>query len=231
MPKVEFKYNLFRDALNITRVLTEPMVYGVKNKQRALRGIPESLVSEFQAETDQFKRQILIIDHLFPFLTEKSDFVKDKIEIFSENWNPINDIYFQRLEKILNVKIPENSIYSAYITNTGSCPYDASQNWFMVTMMDKKVDVIVAHEIMHIEFHHAYTYGAIRNKNKNITMKQYGDFKESLTVLLNEEMSDILSNPDKGYPEHQDLREQISKLWRENKDFNYILKNVIEINN
>lgn len=230
MPKVEFKYNLFRDALNIMRVLTEPMIYGAQNKERALRGIPKELISEFQIETDQFNRQILIINHLLPFLAEKSNFVKDKIEMFSENWNSINDTYFQRLEKILNVKIPENSTYSAYITNAGSCPYDASQNWFMVTMTDKKVDMIAAHEIMHIEFHHTYTYSAIRNKNQNITMKQYGDFKEAITTLLNEEMNDILSSPDKGYPEHQDLRNKISKLWRENKDFNHIIRNIIEIN-
>ena len=41
-----------------------------------------------------------------------------------------------------------------------------------------------------------------------------------MTVLLSEpEFSDLMKKPDEGYDIHQDLRTELAKLWRTDKNF------------
>ncbi len=71
------------------------------------------------------------------------------------------------------------------------------------------------------EYWHLYTwykFGVIWEEK--LGKQKYNDIKESLTVLLNIECKDLFpeNKKDIGYPQHQELREKIIKIWNETKD-------------
>ena len=59
--------------------------------------------------------------------------------------------------------------------------------------------------------------------NKGLTETQVQHLKEILTVILNEDMKDFLSVPDRGYDGHKKIREEILKMYKEHKKKNKIL--------
>ena len=77
-----------------------------------------------------------------------------------------------------------------------------------------------SHEIMHIEFLKKYHKYCL---NKGLTEKQVQHLKEILTVLLNEDMKDFLSVPDRGYDGHKKIREEILKCTKNTKKQNKVL--------
>ena len=57
----------------------------------------------------------------------------------------------------------------------------------------------------------------------------YDDIKESLTVLLNLEFSDLMHNyEDKGYHPHQEIRALIKQYWEQHHDLTKVLDLVVE---
>lgn len=227
MSKVEFKYDIFKDEWNIFRVLTLPPTFDKNDTTRTQKGIDISLVEQVNNTKSYYSKQFLIADYVVnKFLPATQEFIKKKIEIFQQHWSKVNDIYFQRLGQILNIKIPTNSLYTAFLTQAGSCPFNTKESWFMVRINDEDVNNVVCHEIMHIEFER--TYG-MYCRNLGLPVKLFEDVREALTVLLNEEMSDILPHSDYGYKEHQELREEIKKLWNEKKDLKYLLDKIAAI--
>lgn len=220
MPSIEFKYDEEKDSWNVLRVFTEAPSFDVDDVDYRFAGLPKQLIETLNNTPDIEQKKELIDNYTKNFALENKNFIDQKIKSFSATWEKVNDDYFNRLEKILNIKINSQLIYLAYLTTAGSCPYDAGKRFFMVRFKDEKVDTVAAHEIMHIEFIRAY---GIYCRDLGLLPKQFADIKEALTVLLNKEMSDLLSRPDYGYKEHQELREQILAIWRRNKD----IKNLI----
>ena len=75
----------------------------------------------------------------------------------------------------------------------------------------------VVKSIMH-ELLHFYTLKAFakRSEELGLTLMQYNDVKESLTVLLNTEFKDLMGDAvDNGYPQHQNMRVQILAMQEE----------------
>lgn len=225
MPKVEFRYDIFKDGGNIYRVLTSQPLFDKDNESRVLKGLEIGFIEQVKKEENSLKKQEIIANYLIEFLSQNKNFIEEKIKSFSEQWGKINDRYFEKLSSILDIKIPQNNIYIVYLTNAGSCPFNVFENWLMVRLKDKKIDTTVAHEIMHIEFVKVYGY---LYRNSNLLAKQFNDFREAITVLLNEECGDILSRPDYGYQEHQELRNKILELWRKDKNFKNLIDNSLK---
>lgn len=223
MPSIEFKYDEEKDGWNILRIFTESPSFDVDDASYRFTGLPQELIEKLNNASDIECKKELIDNYTKNFESENKNLIYQKIKSFSETWEKINDDYFSRLEKILNIKINSQLIYLAYLTTAGSCPYDAGKRFFMVKIKDEKVDTVSAHEIMHIEFIRAY---GIYYRDLGLPPKQFADIKEALTVLLNEEMGDLLSRPDYGYKEHQELREQILAIWRKNKDIKNLISEI-----
>jgi len=77
---------------------------------------------------------------------------------------------------------------------------------------------------MHLQFIYYY-----KDKlKKTISENQFQDIKEALTVRLNIEFSDLLKEKDKGYPDHQKLRNFIEQEWTKDKDLDIILNKCID---
>lgn len=221
MPKVKFEYDISKDKWNILRVINNPPTFEPDNLERPLGNLLRSFVGEVRSETNPDKKDKIVSDFLKSNYDNSKDSINDKIKKFSQDWEKNNEEYFKRLEVVLNIKIPLETIYTAYLTSAGSCPFNAGDRWFMVRLADEKIDATAAHELMHIEF--IRTYGFYCRDVLKLNSKEFGEFQEASTFLLNEEMSDLLSRPDYGYKEHQEIRNRLSLEWRKNKDFNKLL--------
>ena len=151
--------------------------------------------------------------------------VRDKAE---SNWGKIDKFFFPALLKMLDLSIEEiEKKYYAYFTFGKRCPF--SDNKFMFSQFVSFV-THASHEIMHIEFLKKYHKYCL---NKGLTEKQVQHLKEILTVLLNEDMKDFLSVPDRGYDGHKKIREEILKMYKEHKktkqSFTVFLDNSISL--
>ena len=73
---------------------------------------------------------------------------------------------------------------------------------------------------MHLQFHYYFEKDLIIK----IGREKFGDLKEALTILLNEEFRDLWIVEDKGYEIHQELRKRISEQWKKNKDFDELIR-------
>lgn len=85
---------------------------------------------------------------------------------------------------------------------------------------------IAMHELWHF-----YTwYGLGVDQEERIGKQKYNDLKEALTVLLNVECKDLLSEGtiDAGYPQHKEIRENILQYWRKDRTINNLWKYLTE---
>lgn len=101
-----------------------------------------------------------------------------------------------------------------------------------------KYPTIIIHELSHIYFYKYIEskkfleFNKIFNTFDFISTKEKNELKEIITVIINDEFSDIIDSSDDGYPEHKEIRNNIIKLWRKNKnkDFDKWINNVIKTN-
>lgn len=144
------------------------------------------------------------------------------ISKYQKDFDEIKDRYIKSAEKVFGVKLDEN--VTAYLTAAGRYPYNLEQYFFFVGFGGRSNPVAI-HELWHF-----YTWKVFGlEEERKIGMKKYNDIKESLTVLLNLECQDILEEEDEGYPQHQEYRKEISKLWKEGKDIKDIWNHMVKV--
>jgi len=221
MPRVKFEYNLAKDIRNVLRVINVPPTFDPGNLKRPLGKLPEGIIREVKEEVDPIKQGDLVKNFLESELKNKKELINQKTFKFADEWEKINGEYFKRLECILNIIIPPETVYIAYLTSAGSCPFNANQRYFMVRIEDENIDVVAAHEILHIEF--IRKYGLYCRDVLRLSPRDFGAFQEASTFLLNDEMGDLMPRPDYGYKEHRELREKLSIEWAKSKDFKNLL--------
>jgi len=141
------------------------------------------------------------------------------------------------LESITGEKFDYGKI-GVYLTTFHRAPYNFQKKYFYLIYQDKnKTGSIrsIYHELFHFYFHEHYM-DQIKNKYGSEKANQ---LKESLTVILNDVLPKRLLPPDKGYPEHKILREQIKRIWQKEKNLDstirktlpYLSHNLSEVDN
>lgn len=132
---------------------------------------------------------------------------------FQKDWEEVADKFQKRAELIFGVSIPVD--VSAYLTINNRCPYNIENNSFFVSVDSSSPKETTMHELWHF-----YTwYGLGADQEEKLGKVKYNDLKEALTVLLNVECKDLMSEDksDKGYSQHTELREQILHFWQNEK--------------
>lgn len=217
MPKLIFKFDKERDLYNIWETCNKDSSWYNHKKNIA----PVFLEICEGKELKQCKSELK--DHRKKMYQSKllGVFVK----FIQEAWNTINDEYFKRLELITKRKFKFERI-NAYITTVMRCPYDPKEPSFMVSFFRDISNALLTcgHELMHIQFHNTYW----EDVEKKIGENKTADLKEALTVLLNLEFKDLWFVEDKGYDSHKELRAFIEKEWKQEKDFERLLKKCVE---
>ncbi len=127
-----------------------------------------------------------------------------------ESWDEIAEEYYKRAEKVFGVMLPND--VTAYLTINDRCPYSIEQGMFYVSSSYLyTTNKTAMHELWH--FYTWFKYGI--EWERKLGAEKYNEIKEALTVLLNVECKDLLPEGvlDKGYPQHQELRQKILDIW------------------
>ena len=148
------------------------------------------------------------------YLQERNVSTKACIQQYTDEWAIVSDEYHKRASGVFGVKLPK--LVTAYLTINNRCPYNIAENLFYVSFPRESVRKTIMHELWHF-----YTwYGLGPEEEVRLGKERYNDYKEALTVLLNEVCTDLLPEgmTDEGYPQHQTLRGDILKHWQSDKD-------------
>jgi len=83
------------------------------------------------------------------------------------------------------------------------------------------------HELLH--FYTWEAFGREFKKKNVINERQYYDFKEALTEILNLEFADLMGGDykDLGYPQHQEMRKRIKECWNKYKNLRKVVEKVL----
>lgn len=216
VPHIVFGFDKEWEVFNWYETCVKEVTYGLKegSKKWDLGDIPPEvleIINQYKS-----KQEILVaIKMLLEKFIQNPEFsqvIQQTIERAQRRWNKINNQYFLLLSRMLNVPISEfEKEYYAFFTFGRRCPFH--KNKFMFSRFNDFSNT-AAHEIMHIEFLKKYTDHC---REKGLSEIQISHLKEILTVLLNEDMKDLLYHPDYGYEKHIAIRKKILKLYQQNK--------------
>lgn len=223
-PVLVFQYSLTWDANNwvqsIRKMDDREIDWGIKR----LRLMAPSLVKLIEQAENNKSAYVLARSWLkknqkgiYPVQKDAAKVVRG----MKADWKKFAPEYWLRLGKILDIPVNKmHKKYTAYYTTAVRCPFDRS-DWSFMYCRFWSFPNTAGHEIMHMEYWDKY---GKEIKNFKLTPEQDWALQECLTILLNEEMSDILPHPEKGYVGHDKLRDKILQIWRRNGgDFKRLL--------
>lgn len=165
------------------------------------------------------------ISHFIDTYIEKNKLnINSYIVEYQKDWDTVAETYNTIAERVFGITL--NNDVTAYISINSRCPYNISENYFLVAMPSYSARKTAMHELWH--FYTWYKFGI--TWEEKIGKQKYNDIKEALTVLLNSECKEILPEGivDRGYPQHEVLREKILDLWKENKSIEYVWTEVVK---
>lgn len=148
-----------------------------------------------------------------------------KIVAVEARWKIAEPIFIERVEKLFGISYPA-PIITVYLTHNERCTYNIEQNYFFVRIGSEFSNNTIMHELLHF-----YTWHAFGKKllDDGLSKSAYNDIKESLTELLNLEFSDLMNGKrDEGYPQHQEMRAEIRKLWLAHKDISELIDKLLK---
>ena len=169
------------------------------------------------------------------------DEVKDYMQTFLEQKYKEEDDYIQKVS-ISAIKQFEYSFESAcklienitkqalcienftvYLTTFPRGPYNKEDWSFLFCIYWNTQNIIWAflHEVLHFQFIH---YFKENTHIKALTPTQFEMFKESLTVILNEEAKELLFQEDAGYALHAELRKKLFRSRLADKNFDKLVE-------
>ncbi|MFA6386452.1 MAG: hypothetical protein WCW04_01650 [Candidatus Paceibacterota bacterium] len=212
--KLTFKYNQDKDIWCLLN----------KGKSSINSPYPTKVYKELEKEFGENPSEKDIKLFVEKYISNNNLNIKDFVEKYQKDWDSISGEYQKIAEKIFKASLPKDII--AYLTINNRCPYNIKDNFFFVSIPDElHLRKIVMHELWH--FYTWYKFGYIWESK--IGKEKYNELKESLTVLLNIECKNLLSESiiDKGYPQHKELREKILKLWEKTKDIDKVWDSLI----
>ena len=227
MVKLIFDYNSDKDAWSWVIIAKDKDLWGLDWKNE-IAYIPADLLNKilklnFNEAQSMVKKYITENPKSGP----KNDIIKIQIIALQSAWKLIEEKYFKILAEITQKPIYTQN-FTGYFTSGFMCPYNEKENWFMVSIWHSLPQQIatICHELMHLQFLHYYKNHLEKNR---LSYKKIEDLKEALTFLLNEpEFKEIVLVEDIGYPKHKKFRDQLRKIWHEEKNFEKFLDKAIK---
>ncbi|HMP67454.1 MAG TPA: hypothetical protein PKA60_01770 [Candidatus Paceibacterota bacterium] len=212
--KVTFEYNKEKD---IWCILNRGKSSSNNNSPFATK-VYEKLIQEYgDSPTEE-----VVARFVQKYLLEEGINLEKSVAKYQNDWDTIADKYHKIAQQVFEATLTHN--ITGYLTINNRCPYNIQDNYFFVTVPTLSSQRTTMHELWH--FYTWQKFGA-EEQNK-LGKEKYNDLKESLTVLLNAECRHLLPNgvEDKGYPQHQVLRNKILELWEKNQDIKYVWDNI-----
>lgn len=228
MTKIKFAYNLKKDAWSWVLIAKDKDLWGL-NWRDQIAHIPEELLEKIKKASFSGAEKI-VEGHIKkdPLKNYKNKIKSSEMQVLEKSWRSVEKKYFKILFQITKQPIFTDK-FKCYFTTGLMCPDNEKKNWFMVSMWHSLPFSLttICHEVMHLQFLHYYRDVLKKQGLKN---NQIEDLKEALTFLLNEpEFSEIILCQDPGYPEHQELRKKLKKIWLKDKDFSKLIAKAISL--
>lgn len=153
--------------------------------------------------------------------------IEQYVSAYQADWDIVSDEFSRRAEKLFGISLRTDM--TAYLTINSRCPYSLEENYFFVTL--PTYDHVARRTAMH-ELWHFYTWRAFgQDQVERLGAQKYGDLKEALTVLINIECADLLPEDvqDKGYPQHEEMRQHSIEFWKTNKNIHELWEYLINL--
>jgi hypothetical protein len=162
---------------------------------------------------------------LIPFLKQKYIDDKEVIDNFTDLMNTAYKQWFtkacSKMVDLLNKPLYRNSFTTA-LTTAPRAPYRYEDGYTWVPIGWYDPIRIFLHELLHFQFIHYWRNNPDSAVSK-LSNEQFEYLKESLTVILDEDIVPIILMPDKGYDMHKKFREKLHIFWKKNHDFNKLV--------
>jgi hypothetical protein len=112
--------------------------------------------------------------------------------------------------------------FTIFITTFPRGPYNYNKGYMWDYIGWNNPIMGLMHELLHFQFHHYWrndSNSAISKLNED----QFQYLKESLTVILDNDIVPLIEYPDKGYDMHQEFRKELHEFWKTNHDFDKLV--------
>lgn len=180
----------------------------------------EELLAKVGNNPDEVSTSSFVDEYLKANNLQPEHFIQSYQKMFSD----ISTDFQTVAEKVFGVSLSRDIM--AYLTVNTRCPYSIEEGWFFVSMSKGNPVLTMMHELWHF-----YTWEKFgTDEQERVGKEKYNEVKEALTVLLNTECQHLLPEGaiDNGYPQHQELRERISELWKQNPDIELVWKEALQ---
>lgn len=191
--------------------------HGVDFSQRMTKDIFSKINGKTEPEAYEF---------IIPFLKQKYIDDKDKIDEFTAL---IDTEYKQKFTKacekmidLLGKPLYRND-FTTFLTTAPRAPYRYNDGYTWVPIGWYDPIKIFMHELSHFQFIH-YWRNNPKSPVSKLTNEQFEYLKESLTMILDEDIRPIILMPDKGYEMHKEFRKELSEFWKTNKNFDELVE-------
>ncbi len=194
MNKLSIRYDLEKDIENF-----------IKGKNSINSQITTKLQEKYESINDSDYSE----DKVRLFLESNSrDINFEQISIkIKDQWNLIENEFLSRCEEIFDIRLESEVI--GYLSQNQKCTYNWRENYFFIYCNSLNPLKTIMHELLHFYTHRKYD-------SLGIDSKKFNDIKESLTVLLNVDFSDLMNGEeDRGYDQHQQMRIEILQMRKE----------------
>jgi hypothetical protein len=164
------------------------------------------------------------------FLKEKYVNQAEIIEKYTNNFKKELDEKFNLACEILE-KITKQELfvkkYKFNLTTFPRCPYnqESGEIFFYISLDNSWTEPInnFLHEVLHFQFHH-YWRDNPKSPVSKLSNEEFNYFKESLTVVLDEDLMPLIARPDRGYDMHRGFREVLHDNWKKHHDFDKLVE-------
>ncbi len=231
-PRMVLGFDLEWEAQNWYNTFAKESVYGLNSGKTKFNpgGIPADVADIISNTESEQKSKDLIRQKVKDFYgnPEMKSLAGHRIKEAAKRWNNITVQYFTALSKMMDIPIADmEKEYFGFFTFGVRCPFH--NNGFMFNQYGGFEDIAM-HEIMHIEFLKKYRQHCL---DKGLDETKIQHLKEILTILLNQDMRELLSKPDSGYTKHLEIRSKVLEIYKQNRDkngdFTIFLNEVIEL--
>jgi len=229
MSIVKFSYDIERDLKNYQNSLFDFKYSSYGRERPVVTGfLRPSFVKKLDNLSTTDEKLLFAKEYLENFSVERRDFIDIQIETLEKYWKLIERNYVNKLEKYFGVNIGFASA-DCYLTTLTISPYNVKEKFFMTSFskgLAAQINTIM-HEFMHLVFRHNFDDYCV---DKGVSQQGLLEINESLTTLLNYEFADFTITPAYNKkPSIEDLQRKVAELWREKRDFRYILDELIRM--
>lgn len=213
--KIRYKIelNIQRDAWNWYDICNHSnSSHGVNWKEK----IPLEIYNLIKKKTEKEAYKFII-----PFLNQKYIDNKKEIQEFTRlvetEYQKKFNLACQKIIELLKKPLYRDN-FTTFLTTAPRAPYwyEKGATWLPIGWFDPIK--IFMHELSHFQFIYYWRMDKLSKVNQ-LNNVQFEFLKESLTVILDENLIPLIMMPDKGYDLHKKFRSELHEFWKNNKNF------------